>query len=91
MPSHHGLRLDDNDCVKTPRPEAIQEDPKNSVQSCEPNSSTAAALENFQLMTQGDELELQNGTASEGAESTVEDTKQDLSRGSKLRDVTAKN
>ena len=44
-----------------------------------------------QLMTQDDELELQNGATSECAKSAIEEMKQDLSHRATLRDVTAKN
>ncbi|MCH8113403.1 MAG: hypothetical protein IH905_15850 [Proteobacteria bacterium] len=58
VPGDHRLRLDDNHGIKTTRPEAIQEEPKNPVQARESNPSRAGALENFQLMTQDDDLEL---------------------------------
>jgi len=48
-------------------------------------------LENFQLMTQGDDLELQRGAASDAAEHAIEEIKQDLSHGPTLREVTAKD
>ena len=48
-------------------------------------------MENFQLMTQGDDLELQHGTASDAAENAIEEIKQDLSHGPTLREVTAKD
>ncbi|MCH8111192.1 MAG: hypothetical protein IH905_04445 [Proteobacteria bacterium] len=58
MPCDHRLRLDDNYGIKTTRPEAIQEEPEHPVKSRESNPSGAGALENFQLMTQDDDLEL---------------------------------
>ncbi len=58
VPRDHRLRLDDNHRIKTTRPKAIQEEPKGSLQSRESNPSRADALENFQLMTQDDDLEL---------------------------------
>jgi hypothetical protein len=36
-------------------------------------------LENFQLMTQDDDLELQRGAASEAAENAIEEARQDHS------------
>ena len=48
-------------------------------------------MENFQLMTQGDDLELQRGAASDAAENAIEEIKQDLSHGPTLREVTAKD
>jgi hypothetical protein len=48
-------------------------------------------LKNFQLMTQGDDLELQRGAASDAAENAIEEIKQDLSHGPTLREVTAKD
>ncbi len=58
VPSDHRLRLDDNYGIKTTRPGAIRSEPENPVQARESNPSGAGALENFQLMTQDDDLEL---------------------------------
>ncbi len=91
VPSDHRLRLDDEHRIKTSRPEAIQYEPNYSIQSREPNPSRAGALENFQLMTQGDDLELQRGAASDAAENAIEEIKQDLSHGPTLREVAAKD
>ncbi len=57
VPSNYRFRFDDNHGIKTTRPEAIQEEPKSSVRSREPKPSRTGASENFQLMTQGDDLE----------------------------------
>ena len=46
-------------------------------------------MENFQLMTQDDDLELQRGTTSEVAKNTIEEIKQDLSHGPTLREPAA--
>ena len=57
----------------------------------ESNPSRAGALENFQLMTQDDDLELQRGAASDAAENAIDEIKQDLSHGPTLREVAAKD
>ena len=90
VPSDHGLWLDDDHGIKTTRPDAIDQEPKNSVQSRESNPSRAGALENFQLMTQDDDLELQRGAASEAAENAIEEARQDHSHRPTLREVAAK-
>ena len=48
-------------------------------------------MENFQLMTQDDDLELERGTASEVAENAIEEKMQDLSHGPTLREPTEKD
>ncbi len=42
-------------------------------------------------MTQGNDLELQRGAASDVAENATEEIKQDLSHGPTLREVTTKD
>ena len=48
-------------------------------------------MENFQLMTQDDNLELKRGAASEVAENAIEEIRQDLSHGPTLREAPAKD
>ncbi len=48
-------------------------------------------MENVQLMTRGDDLELQHGTASDADENAIEEIKQALSHSPTLREVAAKD
>ncbi len=91
MPPDHGLRLDHNNGVQAAWPKAIEHDPEGPVQPGQPDWGSLVALENFQLMAQGDDLELWRGAASEGDENVFKETRQEFSHGTALREGAAKD
>ncbi len=91
MPPDHGFWFDHNDGVQAAWPKAIKHDPEGPVQSGQPDWGSLVALENRQLMAQGDDLELVRGAASEVDENAFKETRQDLSHRPTLREGAAKD
>jgi hypothetical protein len=61
MPADDGLRLHDNQCGSPFSPQASQPDPEGSVSGTEAELvATAGALQDQELMTQGQDFTLQS-------------------------------
>jgi hypothetical protein len=72
VPSHHGVRLDDHHRPKTAGPEAVEQNPEDSVELRQADLGSWPALKDFQLMTKRDDLDLQISSPSEAAQDAVE-------------------
>src|SRR5258706_14591723 len=66
MPTDDGLRLHDNQCGTPCSPQVRQPDPEGSVRGTEAElTTTAGALQDQELMTQGKDFSLQSCPSSE--------------------------
>ena len=77
MPSEHRLRLDDHHRPETAGPEAEKQDPEASVHGGQADSGSLAALKNLQLMTEGEDFQLERGAVSEARKDSVEEASED--------------
>jgi hypothetical protein len=72
MPSDHRVGLDDHHRAKTAGPKAVEQNPEGSVQPAQADPGSLVALQNAQLMTKSDDLELQRRAASQACEDAME-------------------
>ena len=64
MPLDDRSRPDQDYGAQAARPEPIKPDPEEAIDREEPRTAAPLALENGQLMAQGDDLQLQGGEAA---------------------------
>ncbi len=72
VPSHHGVRFDNQHRPKTAGPEAVEQNPEGSIEPRQTDLGSWPALKDFQLITKRDDLDLQIGSHSEARNETVE-------------------
>ncbi len=72
MPSHYGVRPNDHNRVNTASPEALEQNPKASIQMGQADPRSLAALKNLQLMMQSYDLELQGSSTPKAGHEAVD-------------------
>jgi hypothetical protein len=72
VPSHHGVRLNDEHCPETAGPEAVEQNPEGPIQLRQTSLGSWRALQNLQLMTKSHNLELQGSSTPKADYEAVE-------------------
>ena len=67
VPTHQGVGLEDMQCLKTPRPYTVQQDPEQAFAPMEPEPFVISLGDHGQLLTQPENFHMEQGAASEEA------------------------
>ena len=67
VPAHQGVRLDEGEGINTAGPNAVEPDPEKALVMPDARSSAVLRSERCQLLTRREDLEVEQGAASEQA------------------------
>ena len=71
MPSHHGIRLDDDNRIEAAGPNAIEHGPKCPIPRRQADPAAVLTAQRLQLMAQSHDFELQGSPVPEAREQAL--------------------
>jgi hypothetical protein len=78
VPLDHRCRLDQQHHVEATRPEPVEPDPEQAVDSEQPGPTRPLTTKNMQLVTEGEVLQFQNRPTAESPRKNGDDGAHDL-------------